>query len=797
MRTIARFVRSSLLVAPLLSWSSATDDATCIDAGGGGCPSDDSSLLSLSIRRQQQLAATELVRFAADPAPSVHCPGSDSMCAGNRCCPGTAATLQRDFPCPNADADYDLCAGNQTDLVAALLSAMTREEKHQFLRGTGWLAWFNKPGYYIGDAGLHERFGIPSLSMQDNGQGFRTVTKGIISEVTSWPSTLAAASSWSEAGTHRWAIALGKEFKIKGANVILGPGLNVHRVALGGRNGEYVSGESPYFGARMAKPYVKGVQSQNVLAVAKHFALNNQETNRDSVNSVVDPRTLWEVYYPPFEAAVEAGAGSFMCGYNYVNGKHACGSSDILLKDLKQDMGFEGWVQSDWWALHSFAAMDGVDQEMPGDATPKAKLRFTDENLDTLSDAKVDNMVGRMLRPMLEYGLFEPGNHVCTPPDCSDDLYEATATSPEHQELSKEMAIKAMLLLKNEDNVLPFTDQVKKIALLGAACNAKQDVEVQLSIWDKGSYYNIGGSGRVIAWDPVTIYAGVQAACEQKGCELQTYFGTNAREALTKAEGVDVAILCGGTTSTEGHDRNSLSVDDEDFMVELAGSIKAMPVISLTMTPGAIVMPWINDADAALNVFLAGKYTGTAFASALFGDSNPSAKSLVTFPVSESDTVVPCETVFPDICNYTEGLYVGYLALEGKPVTFPFGHGLSYTQFGYAFVGSYDFKPACKDAKVCISAKVKNSGKVKGVEVAQLYLTYPDSAGEPANQLRGFVRTEELEPDSEIGIDFPLTERDLSYYDAEARAWKLVTGTFTVSVGSSSRDIRFQTTVTI
>jgi len=232
-------------------------------------------------------------------------------------------------------------------------------------------------------------------------------------------------------------------------------------------------------------------------------------------------------------------------------------------------------------------------------------------------------------------------------------------------------------------------------------------------------------------------------------------------------------------------------------MVELARSIKAMPVITLTMTPGAIVMPWINDTDAALNVFIAGKYTGTAFASALFGDSNPSAKALVTFPVSESDTVLPCETVFPDICNYTEGLYVGYLALEGKPVTFPFGHGLSYTQFEHVLVGSYDSKPACNDAKACISAKVKNSGKVRGIEVAQLYLTYPDSAGEPANQLRGFVRTDELEPDNEVGIDFPLTERDLSYYDTETRAWKLVTGTFTVSVGSSSRDIRFQTTFTI
>lgn len=804
---MARFVRSSLLAALLVSWSWATDDDICISEGGGGCLSDDSSLLSIG--RQQQLAATELGGVAADLSPTVQCPGSASMCAGSQCCPGTSATHYRTFPCPNAKADYDRCAGNQTDLVAALLSAMTREEKHDFIRGSGWVDYNPLPGYYIGDAALRQRFGIPSLNMQDNGQGFRTVTEEIISQVTSWPCALAAASSWSEVDNERWAIALGKEFKIKGANVILGPGLNVHRVALGGRSAEYFSGESPYFGARMAKPYVKGVQSQNVLAVAKHFVLNNQETNRDVVNSFADPRTLWEVYYPPFEAAVEAGVASFMCSYNLVNGKHACGNSDILLRDLKQDMGFEGWVQSDWWALHSFAAVDGVDQEMPGDASPGgSKVWFTDENLDTLSDAKVDNMVGRMLSPMLQYGLFEPRNHACLPPDdCSKQLYEANATSPEHQKLSKEMAIKAMLLLKNtlhpftrQGKVLPFTHKVKKIALLGAACDAKQDVESQLSAWDAGSCYNIGGSGRVIAWDPVTIYAGLQAECEQKGCEIQTYFGTNASEAIKKAEGANVAILCGCTTSTEGHDRASLSVDDEDFMVEVARRIKTMPVITLTMTPGAIVMPWIKDTDAALNVFLAGKYTGTAFASALFGDSNPSAKLLVTFPVSESDTVLPCKQVYPDVCNYTEGLYVGYLALEGAPVTFPFGHGLSYTQFKYVHVG--DSKGPCKqraskDAKVCISAKVKNSGEVKGIEVAQLYLTYPLAAGEPANQLRGFVRTDELDPDSEIDIDFPLTERDLSYYDAKIRAWKLATGEFTVSVGSSSRDIRFQTTFTI
>jgi len=279
--------------------------------------------------------------------------------------------------------------------VAELLREMTREEKYRFLRGTGyrWASGGNEPGYYVGDVGLHEKHGIPPLNMQDAGQGFRTTSPEIIGTVTSWPCALAAASTWSEALIGRWATAMAREFFVKGANMLLGPGLNVHRVPHCGRNPEYLPGESPYLGARLATPYVKGVQSQNVLAVMKHFVANSQENSRSESNSQVDQRTLWEVYYPPFQAAADAGCAAAMCGYNLVNGKYACDNEDILVRDLKQSMGFDGWVMSDWWATKEFAADEGLDQEMPGNTMPFDPAKFTDDNLDTLSDEKIDAMV--------------------------------------------------------------------------------------------------------------------------------------------------------------------------------------------------------------------------------------------------------------------------------------------------------------------------------------------------------------------------------------------------------------------
>jgi beta-glucosidase len=436
-------------------------------------------------------------------------------------------------------------------------------------------------------------------------------------------------------------------------------------------------------------------------------------------------------------------------------------------------------------------ADEGVDQEMPGDATPDNGQYFTTANLNSLPIAKIDDMVGRMFRMMLRHGLFEPSALSCQPLECNESLYDADATSPGRDALNRELATKAVILLKNDNETLPLQSDVK-LAVLGSACDAPQDVQAQLEQWDLGSYYNIGGSGRVIAYEPVSILAGLTAKCEQLNCSVVSDLSDNASSAAEVAAEADVAIICGATTSTEGIDRASLSVDQEDFMVAAASSLRAAgkPVVSLTISPGAIVLPWVDDVDAAMNLFLAGKYTGTAFADTLFGDANPSAKSPITFPVEETQTVAPCEG---EACPYTEGLFVGYRALEDQTVAFPFGHGLSYTSFDYSLLGIRlgGKGSMCETAALCVRAKVANTGAVTGSEVAQMYMRFPDIAKEPPKVLRGFVRIEDLEPDSFSTLLFPLYEKDLMVYGEAVQAWQIPNGRFDLYVGASSRDIRF------
>ena len=270
------------------------------------------------------------------------------------------------------------------------------------LNGVGWPTdgddqYDNMKGYYIGNVPGVSRLGIPSLNMQDAGQGFRTSSASMVGQVTSWSCGLGLASSWDAALVEEWASAAADEFKAKGANVILGPGLNLHRVARGGRNAEYMTGEDPLLGAALAPAYVKGFQDKGVMTVMKHFGLNNQETNRNTYSAdIPDARALFEVYYPAYQAASKAGCAAAMCGYNLVNGTHACSSGQLLGADLKDTMGFGGFVMSDWWATHDTSAAQGLDMDMPGNfgEGPGDPSYFSSQALSA-----VDPAVGaRMLR---------------------------------------------------------------------------------------------------------------------------------------------------------------------------------------------------------------------------------------------------------------------------------------------------------------------------------------------------------------------------------------------------------------
>lgn len=325
--------------------------------------------------------------------------------------------------------------------ATSLVRQMTLEEKASMMLGIGWTGGTLDKWWYVGNTPAIPRLKIPSLNMQDAAGGFRTYWVELVGTVTCWPSLLSMAATWDVDIMHSFAQALGAEFRGKGANTILGPSINVHRVARGGRNFEYLSGEDPYLGARLTEQYVSGVQSNGVMTVMKHFVFNNQETNRNSESSVVDDKTAWELYYPPFEAAVDAGASAAMCSYNQADGHFACENDARLNRDLKGAMNFRGFVQSDWGATHSDSVPQGLDMEMPMDldraASPDAYW-FSSARLAKLNVTLVDEGVTRVLAAMLRLGLFN--SSACSPPNCQAFLTK-NVTSDAHAELARDAAV--------------------------------------------------------------------------------------------------------------------------------------------------------------------------------------------------------------------------------------------------------------------------------------------------------------------------------------------------------------------
>ncbi|KAH8075162.1 scopolin beta-glucosidase [Aureococcus anophagefferens] len=587
------------------------------------------------------------------------------------------------------------CCGAAGGDVAALVAAMTREEKHGLLNGHGWQGWDLLPGYYVGNTRAVPRLGIPALKMQDAGQGFRTTDAAMIGTVTSWPCAASRRVGTKASSAARAAAA--REFKAKGANVVLGPGVNVHRVAAGGRNAEYLSGEDPHLGARLVGPYVRGFQDRGVLAVAKHFAFNQQETNRYTVSAAVDATTRFEGYYPPFEAAAAAGVAGVMCAYNRVDGVAACSSPDLLERDLRGGLGFQGFVVSDWAAAHA-KPYTGCDVDMPGSGVedaPNGSSWF--EDLGDVDDAVIDAMASRVLGPVDALGLL--GRDDCAPPDC--DLY-ANATTAEHRALAREIATDAVVLLKN-DGALPL-DRGATVAVVGSACAALQNTTELLRRWDLGDYYV------------------------------------------------------------------------EAFLVAIAA---ATPTILVALAPGAVLLP-DDDAVASLLVFLAGEFTGDAFADVLLGAASPSGHLPVTLPLHEDDVIAPCGD---GACPYDEGLLFGHRGLEGKDVRYPFGHGLSYTDF------DVDIEEVRINAtEVVFQISVANRGRVAAKTVVQLYLEFPAAAHKV---LTGCAKPA-LPAGESARVTLSLSrERDLRAY--AAGGWAPVLGAYRAYVGLSSRDVRAAT----
>eukprot|EP01113_Clastostelium_recurvatum_P036459 TRINITY_DN51_c0_g1_i3.p1 TRINITY_DN51_c0_g1~~TRINITY_DN51_c0_g1_i3.p1 ORF type:complete len:594 (-),score=131.29 TRINITY_DN51_c0_g1_i3:146-1858(-) len=555
----------------------------------------------------------------------------------------------------------------------------------------------------------------------------------------------------------------------KGTNVMLGPMMNIARVPQGGRNFESF-GEDPYLAAQMAEASVRGIQGEKMIACAKHFVNNNQEYHRTTVSANVDERTQWEIYYPAFQAAVDADVGSIMCSYNKINNTWACENPQTL-GDLKERMGFKGWVMSDWGATHTTvqAANAGLDQQMP-DASYFGQKLVDAVNASQVKMDRIDDMAVRMLTAMYAAGLFDE-----TQPTGNLGV---DVQSPQHVELARRLAVSGTVLLKNERNFLPIDPtKHKTIAVIG---DDAQNAPIATG----------GGSGGVRLPYLVTPLQGIKAALANTSVTTINYAGSNpVANAASVAKSAELAIVFVSCTSSEGSDRPNLQLPNgQDALIEAVIAAQPNTVVVLHH-PGSVLMPWVNSTLAILAAFLPGQEDGNAIADILFGKAVPGGKLPVTFTVSETQTPVSTPAQYPGINDeaaYSEGLLVGYRWYDAKHIEplFPFGHGLSYSEFVYT-----NLKISGK-IPISVSVTIANVGHWSASEVAQLYIGFPTSAGEPPQGLRGFKKVV-IEADKNAVVTFEdLKYRDFSIWDVTTHNWKLINGNFTISVGSSSRDIR-------
>jgi beta-glucosidase len=662
--------------------------------------------------------------------------------------------------------------------VDALLKELTLEEKAGLCSGKDF--WTTKPV---------DRLEIPSWMMTDGPHGLRKqksgADAGLLDSVpsTCFPSGVGLASSWNRALIEEVGQALGRESKAEQVGVILGPAVNIKRSPLCGRNFEYLS-EDPFMAGEMAKHHIQGVQSQGIGTSLKHFAVNNQERLRMTIDVVVDERTMREIYLPAFETAVkETQPWTVMCSYNKINGTYASENRWLLTQVLKEEWGHTGFVVTDWGAANDRVEgiKAGEDFEMPGNGgVTDADIVKAVKN-GKLPVADLDRAVRRVLNITLKViENLDP---------------KATIDKDAHHALARKVATEAMILLKNEGAVLPL--KTKRVAFIGAFARTPR--------------YQGGGSSHI---EPTKIDDAVEEAktLAPAGTEV-TYapgYVINAEtadkaliaEAAKVAAQAEVAVVFIGLTDpleSEGYDRKHLRlpVGHTDLLDAVLTVQKNVVVVLSNGSP--VEMPWLNRVPAVLEGYLGGQAWGGAVVDLLFGKANPSGKLSETFPVRLEDT--PSFLNFPGDgtkVEYREGIFVGYRhhdAVNLSPL-FPFGHGLSYTEFTY---GALSVEKAALNEGQDVVAKVTvtNSGKVAGAEVVQLYVADLEaSVLRPLRELKGFTKVF-LKPGETQTVEFRLGRRAFAFWSESESRWVVESGDFELVVGSSSRDLRSRVTVNL
>jgi len=475
-----------------------------------------------------------------------------------------------------------------------------------------------------------------------------------------------------------------------------------------------------------------------------------------------------------------------MCSYNKINGTYACSDEHGLKNVLRRRMGFQGFVQSDWWAVHDTSLAEGLDQEMPGVAK---EVFFSELNLTSQPSNQVDDAASRILAAM--YRLDLPAKAKCTPPNCTEWM-QRNVTNAEHRALSRSLAADSIVLLKNEAEVLPINPgKVSKIAIIGAPAVAKSYDPSGVgqgggATWHTGDYYSGGGSGHMTG-RPVTPLEGLKQRAEAVGMEVIESTTDDLAAGVEAAEQADLVFVVAATTSGESVDRPNLDLDGNASSLISAVAAVCNKTVVLLQIPGAVLMPWRDKVSAILTLFLGGQETGLAWADVVFGDVEPSGRLPIMMPMSEKDTIPPSEE---STIVYSEGLETSYRNTSFQ-AAFPFGHGLAYTSFDYSNISS---STSCSSAPpfdqdstlACITVTVRNSGLRPGRAIPQLYLDLRHSE-QPVAILKGFQKTALLQPQSTTEVVFPLTKQDLSYYSREKDTWSTAEDA-TAYAGESSAD---------
>ena len=688
--------------------------------------------------------------------------------------------------------------------IESALSKMTLEEKVAMCHAQSKFSSKGVP-----------RLGIPEVWTDDGPHGLReevfwdewSGAKWTNDSCTAFPALTCLAASFNPQMSLIYGQSIGEEARYRNKTVLLGPGVNIYRTPLNGRNFEYM-GEDPYLSSRMVVPYIQGVQQNGVSACVKHFALNNQEVNRMTVNVEVSDRALREIYLPAFKAAVVEGkAWSIMGSYNQFRGEHCCHNDLLLNKILKGEWAFDGVVISDWGGVHDSdqSVNNGLDLEMgtsTNGLTSKATSTYAEYFLANpflkglksgkYSEELLNDKVRRILKLIFRTTM-------------SANRPFGRFVSPEHSDAARQIAEQGIVLLKNDKQLLPIAvGKYKKIAVIGE--NATRSLTIGGGSSSLKVAYEVSPlQGLITKYgaDHILYSSGYASGKSDYGREAASKLNADSllSAAVATAKDADVVLFVGGLNKNhnqdcEGGDRKSLDLPfGQDKLIAALLKVNKNVVVILN-SGNAVAMPWVNEVSAILQGWYLGSEAGTAMANVITGDVNPSGKLPFSFPKKLEDNAAQSfgkESYPGDNGNekYMEDILVGYRWFDTKKITplFAFGHGLSYTTFEYGKIKT-DKNTYASNETVKLTFSVKNTGKVKGAEAAQVYISDVKSTVlRPLKELKAFSKVM-VEAGESKDVEINLPVKDWAFFNDKTQTWDIEPGKFSIMVGSSSKDIR-------